>query len=263
MEDNLKKKNLSAMKLICERGYLSLLKEYLPYYISHKKNESSYIQANFTLDLSKSYDNYDTSFTYSAAHLACDLEYVGILYHIHEFFQYRKVPLELDLHHIDQVTGENCALIAARTGNLALIKVLHEKIKADFHIKNKKKQGALHILAEASLLNLSKFYLPCVIYLVETVNVEVDYFYENLLLNLQDKQIIEYIENKLKEKGIVVTKAELEKLFKTGDLLTKDAETDEISKISKEISIIIPNISGNESEGTSFSGASILRNSLR
>lgn len=47
------------------------------------------------------------------------------------------------MHYIDDYTGENCAMIAARNGNIDMIRYLYEDCKANFHILNKRKENAV------------------------------------------------------------------------------------------------------------------------
>ena len=55
------------------------------------------------------------------------------------------VPMEFDVHHCDEKTGENWALIAWKRGDLSLIKYLFETCHADFHILNKRGESSLLI----------------------------------------------------------------------------------------------------------------------
>jgi ankyrin repeat protein len=208
MEQNFANKGLCSLNIICEKGYLDLLKKYLTYYLAYKnrlsvnENNSSVKTQTHCIDLFE--------FGYTPVQLACEAEHLGILHYLHSHFQDMYPPLELDLHYIDIISGENCALIAVRTGNLPLMKVLFEKVEADFCVRNKRGQGALQIMAEASKVNQMKSYFACCAYLVDVVKVDITYMYEITLLMLQDDKIVSFIENKLREIGIQASKDDLE-----------------------------------------------------
>lgn len=245
MEKNFEKEHLLALRIICERGYLELLKKYLPYYMDYKKIEN-FSQVDKEDRVVYTNSNVSYGFTYSSAHVACDMEYIGIINYLHEYFKDENAPTELDLHHIDESTGENCALIAVRTGNLALIKILFEKIDANFYIRNSKQQSALQIIIEASQLKKEKYFFPCVSYLVEVIKIDIEYMHEKNLRMCNDEQIFNYL------RGILLAKGSLNMInsaeFTNSDLDIKPAHSFEIEdfiKTGAEISVIAQNLSGN------------------
>ena len=53
-----------------------------------------------------------------------------------------------------------------------------------------------------------------ILYLVEVINVDIQYMHEEILLLIEDKIIVRYFEEKLKGSGILVKKMEMEALYK-------------------------------------------------
>ena len=63
--------------------------------------------------------------------------------YIKEYFIDKTPPVELDFNYINEFTGENCALIACKSGNLELIKYLYLNTDSNFHIISKRDEGAI------------------------------------------------------------------------------------------------------------------------
>jgi hypothetical protein len=194
MQNSYQCKHLLPIHIICERGYFELIKEYLPYYLEYLEFANDSMKSN-AIDTNE-HKGCLYSFTYNAVQIACDMEHIGIICYIFDYFKGKVPPDELNFYKIDETTGNNCALIACRTGSLALLKVLYEKIKADFHIRNKKKQTALHVLAESIALNPNKHYLPAVVYLLDVVKVDISYRFTQIMDLIQDKDILGLLEER-------------------------------------------------------------------
>ena len=210
MEEIFLKENMSAIYIICERGYIDLLKQYLPHYLkaySYSKNDHD---KNSTLSFTTHSILADMSSSYSPIQIASKLGYVSIVHYLHEYFTDKFPPIQLDIHYIDETTGENCALISAKIGNFIMIKMLNEIACADFKVKNKNNEGVIQIMAAASRSRHALQYLECIKYLVEVVKVDIAYMHEEVLFLLEHKIIIKYIEEKLKEVGINASKNGIE-----------------------------------------------------
>lgn len=239
MQLSFQNKHIIPINYICEQGLIETFKVYLPYYLAYLESLDT-SQRSFSARLDKQKDNYAISS--NAAQLACYSEHIAILCYINDYFAHITPPKELDLHFIDESTGENCALIACRSGNLALIKVLHEKIKANFHVLNFKNEGALEIMAEASQFRTEKVFFPCFVYMVEIVKVEFKNF-EFIVNTLADLEIVHYLENSYKKFSLShgepdslfnykISKNEPSSLFKIDD------DISDIVKASYEGSVV-------------------------
>jgi hypothetical protein len=120
------------------------------------------------------------------------------------------VPREFDVNSVDELLGENSALIAVRTANLTTIEYLHRYTTANFHVVNKRNEDAVLIAAAWSKKKPQKNYLEVIKFLVETVKLDISGSYAEILLVLDDVNIIRYIETKLSELGINATKRDIE-----------------------------------------------------
>ena len=239
--------NISTLNIICERGYVELLKLYLPHYLKHKIEENTKKDKSLTLSFSHSKPLHESqASSLTPIQQACLNGHISIIHFLIDSFKVMYPPLPLDVHSLDDSTGENCALISVRTGNFVMMKLLYEGANADFHIKNNNNEGALQILAAATKNNCALQFLECVMYLVEVINVDISYMHEETLLLLENKIIIKYIEEKLRSIGIVATKKDLEsifriRLYKRKEEQKEDREKGSVMGDTQVISAIVPN----------------------
>lgn len=239
-EQLLNKIGFVLINIICKRGALELFKLYLPVYLSNAKNEQH--DKACTLSFNNSNTNLENPLSPTAIQTACMEGHLCILHFIEEHFSINLPPPSLDVHYIDEVKGENCALVACRTGNLSLMKYLFETLHADFHIKNYNNEGALQILAAATKSNVSLRFLECVMYLVDVVKIDIKYMYEETLLLLECKIIVQFIENKLKQVGVFVMKSELETQCRINVVKYPERlQEKSITGDTQELSLIAPN----------------------
>ena len=211
IEKLLNEKSITPLDIICEKGYHELLVYYIPLYIEYASaHPSSRDDHNVTVEFDKTIDALPRNI-YSPVQKACEMGNIHILLTIFNYFKgSSSIPPILDLEYQDEHTGENCVLIACRNGNYSMLKFLHEIVKADFHMKNKRKESAINVCLAGNRKRLAKIYLECLIYLIETVKVDFLYQYEESLLIAQDYETIKYLEYKLSNAGIKVTKQDLE-----------------------------------------------------
>ena len=215
MEDVLRGLDISGLALLCERGYIDVLKQYLPFYIKTYSSFKPGADKSSTLSFSNNKctnDSVESLFT--PIQLACKNGHLSIIHYINDYFSVNYPPQSLNIHYIEETTGENCALITTRKGNFPMMKLLHEVAHADFHIKNINNEGALQVLAASTKCNYGLQFLECVMYLVEVIKVDITYMHEETLLLLDNKIIVKYIEEKLKQVGILASKQELESIYR-------------------------------------------------
>jgi len=210
--------NRRPIDIICEFGHQKLLEYYLPFYM----NKNDDIEEEFNLSVSLSFTgpiktdkNNQTPAVreISTIQKACEKERLGVIQYLWTYFQDKTVPNEFNVHYQDEVSGDNCALVSCKTGNLEVMQYLFNACKADFHIYNKRKENAVQIMAVNSKKKTDVKFLDCFKYLVEVVCVNYTYEFEETLLILQDKEIIEYLEDKLKNDGYSINKSKLEDKF--------------------------------------------------
>ncbi|OMJ86049.1 hypothetical protein SteCoe_12483 [Stentor coeruleus] len=210
-EDIFKKHKLYIINYICEKGHIDILKHYIVYYISNlKKYEEDGNNKTYCLSFSSINQYSENKKIFTPVQLACLMGHINILYYLQNYFAESIPPYTLNIHHINEITGDNCALIAVKTCNFMMMKMLFEMGYADFHVKNKNGEGGLQILAIASKSSNFVEYFECFVYLVEVVGVDITYMYEETLMLLDNSIIISYMEEKLKENGISIRKIDLE-----------------------------------------------------
>ena len=214
------------MDIICELGHRKLLEIYLPLYLTKsdqlEEEDSDSISLSFTMSKNLKSQTQEKSKVIntvpiiSPLHRACEKGKLHIMQFLVEHFAGKNIPPEFNIHYQDEQTGDNCALVSCKTGVLEIIKYLFEVCKADFHILNKRKENAIQILAVWSKKRKQKKYYECFRYLVETVCVDYTYEYEETLLVLEDRDIIFYLEEKLKADGISINKSKIDDKYALG-----------------------------------------------
>ncbi|CAG9319544.1 unnamed protein product [Blepharisma stoltei] len=210
------------IEVLCELGHLSLLEYYLPLYLENKDQVENSDDEPVSEELSIFAKSRNTkSHTQEKSKLAAPISTMtpiqravekGRLELIKFFREYfrEKPNNEFNVHFIDETTGENCALISCKSGNLEVIKYLYEYMGANFQIVNKRKESALQIAAVWSKKRKNKNFKECIRYLIEEAGVDYTYEFEETLLVLEDKSIIEYLEAKLHQDGISVSKSRVD-----------------------------------------------------
>ena len=206
--------------VICELGHKQLLECYLPYYLGKgdevENSESDSISLSFSRSKPTKSQSHEKSKTFlpissmPPIHRACEKARINVLKFLWEYFQNKSVPNEFSVHHQDENTGDNCALVACKTGSLELIRYLYEVCRANFTIFNKRKESAIQVLAVWSKKKKTKKFKDCFRYLIEVVGVDYTYEFEETLLVLEDKSIIAYLEEKLKNDGISISKSRVD-----------------------------------------------------
>jgi hypothetical protein len=115
-----------------------------------------------------------------------------------------------NLEHADEETGETCALLACHMGSLQMVEFLH-KLKCDFRKVNKNGETAINL--SLIPINKVKSQVSVLPYLVEIVGLDICENYEETLMLCRNVELAEYIEGKLANRGVYVTKAGVEARF--------------------------------------------------
>ncbi|OMJ92208.1 hypothetical protein SteCoe_5083 [Stentor coeruleus] len=217
--------NLSKrpIDIICELGHKQLLEFYMPFYLGKndeiEESDSDSLSLSFSRSKNtKSHINEKSKSLMpmsimSPLHRATEKGRLNIIQFIWEYFQNRTPPKEFNVHHQDEYTGDNCALISCKTGSLELMRFLFESCKADFHIFNKRKENAIQLLAVWSKKKKQKRFKECFVYAIENIGVDYTYEFEETLLVLEDKSIVAYLEEKLKFDGISISKSRIDEKY--------------------------------------------------
>lgn len=220
MEAYFSKLGQSGLSIICENNFIDLFECYAPMYMIIRKSEPKPTSRRFreTIELTDKIDKIlemiedcNNEVTYTPIQVACYFGHISMIKCATGFVAKMEQPhKELDIHYIDESTGENCALIACKTGNYSMIKYLHTACKADFSQRNKSNENAIQILAAAAKSkHLSEFY-QCLVYLIEKAAVDISYNYQETLLLLDYDKAINYFISELNKLGINVTKEQVD-----------------------------------------------------
>ena len=208
METLLEKQNLSGIEILMKKGYLEMLKYYLPEYLLQydSKVEDSEVLKKPMVSL------------------AVANGYVHVVKYIYMYFIHVCPPPAFDLFYVNPLTGENSALVASKNCNLPMVRLLHERCNVDFTILNHKNQSALELAVIGSKKKLNSGEL--FIYLIVKCGVRVDHRYEFILENITDGRTIEIMQEKLEEIGILYKKKnyqqeKFEDALQVGDVKSK------------------------------------------
>lgn len=218
----------SPITILCEYGHLSLLEYFLPLHLDLIRSHQTGPEVSFQ-DQSESLSLFPDDFrpnppqkkqpyksfnTQSAMHRACEHGHMEVIKYVYAYLEQNPpTPPDLDVHREDEKTGENCALIAVRTGNLALMEFLLRFCKANFKKVTKSRENAIQLAVFGAKYYKNKDYLSCLRFLVDQAGVDPLYEYEETLLLCEDPALQEYIEYKLLTLGIAITKAALEEKY--------------------------------------------------
>ena len=207
------------VEIMCELGHKNLLEYYMPFYMNKNDDidEPENLSESISFTKSKHTKSHDekikqTNPTHKLTPIqrACEKERLGVLQFIWEYFKEKIAPPEFDVHNQDEITGDNCALVSCKTGNLEIMQFLYEVCRADFHIMNKRRENAIQIMAVWSKKKKEVKFLDCFKFLIEVVNVDYTYEFEETLLILSDKTIVDYLNDRLKNDGISIDKSKLD-----------------------------------------------------
>ncbi|OMJ96248.1 hypothetical protein SteCoe_212 [Stentor coeruleus] len=208
MEGMMERQDLNGLDLIIEKNYTDLLRYYLPIYKLAFPHKFTSIEDSET---SCSIPYYRTLHK-TPLHLATERGYIEILKILYSSFQNTFTPEKYNIHHVDEYSGENSALIACKKCNLSIVMFLNEQCNADFNLKSKRSESSLHLAAFGSNTNKIESF-EVIKYLVEVVKIDLTFQYEEILLILNDFRILEYVEQKLKAQKIICTKEEVENKY--------------------------------------------------
>lgn len=203
--------------VICVHGSLEMLQYYLPFYMDCDRNEARTVLGEdcVSVDFQRSTLVQAKNLnTYSPVHIACENGHVQIVSHLFITFKNSDaIPWMFDVNYQDEVSGENCALIACRKGDYKMVKLLNEVCKANFNVFNQRHENAIQITAASSKRRPAHDFYHLFVYLIEVVKLDFTYNYEEVILLLEDKNILRFYQNKLQKAGINIEKNKIEKKY--------------------------------------------------
>lgn len=194
-DDVLKAQGLSIIKIICMKGFSDILNYYLPFYIEDGEGAEELIGESDC----------------SAIQLAVLNGNLSIVTIVFNYFKEReRVPRELDIEGFDRSTGENCALIAVKTGNFPMVKLLHQKCAANFSTLNKHGENAVKIAVIHSRIKPEQDYYQIIVFLIDTINISIKENLSELLIISNKEEICQYLKRKAIEQRIPLDQSKLE-----------------------------------------------------
>lgn len=208
MEKNLNDYNLSTLSLILTHNSIELLKYFLPIYIEQFAvfNENS--TASFC-------SGSQADPIYTPIQQACEAGNIIALSVVHNYCIGKSfVPQTLDIEYQESIRGENCVLIACRTLDYQMIRFLHTIVNANFHVTNKKGEDPVTVLFISNSSAPKEYFMKSLIYLVESVSLDIAHIYTNLLPLALDMETVNYLETRLKAFGICINKQTYQEKFK-------------------------------------------------
>ena len=194
-DELLKAQGLSIIKIICMKGFSDILNYYLPLYEDDGESAEEVIGEN----------------TYSAVQLAVLNGNLSIVTIVFNFFKEREtVPRQLDIQGFDRSTGENCALIAVKTGNFPMVKVLHQKCAANFSNLNKHGENALKVAVIHSRIKPELDYYQIIVFLIDIIGISIKENLSDLLIISNKEEINQYLKKKAIELRIPLDQSKLD-----------------------------------------------------
>lgn len=257
MEKQLMDHKITALDIMCQKGLARVLEVYIPLYLDY--------EMSITYAKNESFDVNPDIIAYTPIQKACELGNINVISIIMKYFEisaHKYIPVTLDVHHIEESTGENCALIACRTGDFTMIKYLYEVCGADFFVKNNNSENAVIVCLAGYRKKPCKNYYGCIFFLIEKIGIDPTYKYEECLLMACNTDIVAYLETKLAQYGINTTKCEIEHMNKIKPFpipkteleINLDSIPDREFTIKKYIKD--ETLSSNQNDTLLFSGAS-------
>ena len=209
MEEYLIKSKLTGLYIICSQNYLELFDYYLEIYLKIKLMVKGRDSSRFSMSSQDSFKR--AQLDYTPIQVACYMGNIPIIKFALEYCRLNKtLPEELDLNHTNEKTGENCALIACRGGNLNTIKYLHQKTYANFHTKNFFNENALQVLAASARARFLIDFHKSFVYLIEKVRIDLSWNYQEILLLLDNNAVCDYFLAELAKLSIFLDKKVIE-----------------------------------------------------
>lgn len=232
LEEQLQLQNIELIELVILNFNSGIVNYYLPIYLQHLDHKES-VNLDHTLNFA-SICVPNPKKRIHPMRFAVEHNEIRFIKFIASKFRLKNTPECFDIHSVDEETGENCALVASRTGNLQMVEFLH-RMKCDFKRVNKSGETAINLCLVPSCRipgNIS--ILP---YLVEVVGLDISENYEETLMLCRNQLLVEYIEGKLRNRGIYVTKHGIEAKYQNSFSLANICQ-DSPGKISSVPSLI-------------------------
>ena len=203
--------SIDPLYLLCEKNHLDLLKYYLPLYF--RTNNSFLVAEDNTIDFKNSFSMKENKELYTPIQIACVNGLISLVDYLYKFNMTTPYSI-FDVKEPNEYSGENCALLSIRSGDIAMVRLMFENYKLDFSIKNRFGEGALQICACCCKNFPQRSYAEVFMYLLDEVRVDITENHEEILLVLENKDLIDHYQRLLHGKGIMTSKKEIDDMFR-------------------------------------------------
>ena len=251
---------INPVNILCEKNHFELLKYFLPLYFQNKPKHHSLL--NDTLDFHNTDICPEATPSISHIQAACLYGSVASVDSLHQYFKEHPYA-ELDLNEKHEERGESSVFFAVRSGSILIVKLLFENYNMNFKVLNKFNENLLQVCALCSSHKRNPAFFEIFGYLIEKAKIDPTYNYEEILILLKDRELINYYQEVLRSKGIFVEKIDLElKNLVKPCLRTMKEEKQENDDWELENPSLISAVMA-DSQGTEFGQGSIFENKLQ
>ena len=123
MEKNLENYSYNGISLLCEKNFSDILEYYIPIHL--QESASGYRLSERGKKSIEMNTEIGTKRLVAPVLIACEFGNISALLAIFNYFKDKdSIPDYLNLHHKDEISGDNCVLIACKTANFTLLKFL-------------------------------------------------------------------------------------------------------------------------------------------
>lgn len=181
MEEGFKESGMSGLEIICQRGFRDMFDYYMPIFVD-KYSNFSFSKSSPTI-----------------VQKICEAGNLSMLSTIISYFAEKKnIPEQLDVQYQNPETKENCALIACKSANLAVIKYLATECKADFTKKNSNGENAIDLICASG--KPKSVYISCAEFLIRSSYTQIpekveDKDLNQLIIKLNQEMMTSYLKD--------------------------------------------------------------------
>lgn len=192
MEENLRLNRLDPLRIICAKGYLEILKIYLPHYL---RNSNNSIERNSS--------NFDDCELYIQT--AVRFAQIKIMDHINNNVPTSIYP-NFSISSAEGFNRENSILYACRFGHYFLLKHFYEKLnlRSEFYSKSIHGLGCIELCLVGNRALSQESFKSCLHYLIKTVRVSSNFTVPILRQLAQNDEIIEFLINAFESNGMTI-----------------------------------------------------------
>lgn len=229
MEKEFRSQNFELLIYLARRDYCKCVKALILQ--TNWKNRRSSVYSAKTLDFCKGVKDEDEYYDLPVIEAVKYGALNTVKFFYDQFSKLNEVPEEFDVNSKDGSYGENCALVACRSGNFEMVSFLHTYCNANFHELNKSNESAIIICLSRIGPELNDEYFKILRYLIENLQLNLKDCCEEALIISQNSKITSYLEDRLKMQGVDIKKQDIEKNYSNKIKFTNKPTKSELDRI--------------------------------